>query len=53
MWMETFRAWLYNPIELASVSGLVEVEAGTLPTRATIVLTSNEGFGYNWFRVGE
>ena len=42
-----------QPIELASVSGLVEVEAGTLPTRATIVFTSNEGFGYNWFRVGE
>ena len=46
------RGLALQPIELASVSGLVEVEAGTLPTRATIVLTSNEGFGYNWFRVG-
>ena len=40
-----------QPIELASVSGLVEVEGGKLPARTVVHLTSNEGFGYNWFRV--
>ena len=40
-----------QPLETASIAGNVEVVAGALPPRAIVQLTSNEGFGYDWFRI--
>ena len=42
-----------RPLEPASITGVVEIDAGTPPARAAIQLTSNEGFGRQWFRFGQ
>jgi hypothetical protein len=41
-----------QPLELASITGMVEVAAGAAPAHAIIEITSNEGLGYDTFRFG-
>ena len=41
-----------QPVETATVIGNVEAVAGTPPARASVQVTSNDGFGYSWFRFG-
>lgn len=46
------RGLTLQPVGSASVTGTVEVAAGTIPPGATVQLTSVDGFGYQWFRCG-